>query len=188
MQTNSIVIHRSFISILILLFQQGFPIWCYFLTHDYLYWWLRLLRDKIMFPSKILYPGVPVILLNSKQYDVIMNNTTFIFHDSFLSSLICVFFFIYCFERGNSQFMIINDFKIQSSLLFTCSTCLFAATMYLILSGWDTYTTTFCLISFFTTREIVLFVCRSWGQDLYFVVYLPSKQTKIGRASCRERV
>ena len=113
MQTNSIVIHRSFISILILLFQQGFPIWCYFLTHDFLYWWLRLLRDKIMFPSKILYPGVPVILLNSKQYDVIMNNTTFIFHDSFLLSLICVFFFIYCFERGNSQFMIINDFKIH---------------------------------------------------------------------------
>ena len=66
-----------------------------------------------MFPSKILYPGVPVILLNSKQYDVIMNNSTFIFHDSFLLSLICVFFFIYCFERGNSQFMIINDFKIH---------------------------------------------------------------------------
>lgn len=66
-----------------------------------------------MFPSKILYPGVPVILLNSKQYDVIMNNTTFIFHDSFLLYLICVFFFIYCFERGNSQFMIINDFKIH---------------------------------------------------------------------------
>ena len=130
MQTNSIVIHRSFISILILLFQQGFPIWCYFLTHDFLYWWLRLLRDKIMFPSKILYPGVPVILLNSKQYDVIMNNTTFIFHDSFLLSLICIFFLIYCFERGNSQFMIINDFKIQVKWHWENQT------IYLCVFGW----------------------------------------------------
>ena len=114
-----------------------------------------------MFPSKILYPGVPVILLNSKQYDVIMNNTTFIFHDSFLLSLICIFFFIYCFERGNSQFMIINDFKIHvKSLVYLFY--LLVCSYYVSDLGWLGYIYNYILSYLIFYNPGVCVICLSF--------------------------